>query len=260
LKPQVPEMDKLFDVSGKVVLITGGSRGLGRAFSLAFAERGAKVVIASRKIDACDALAKQIQAQGGDALPLACHVGRWDLLEGVIDAAIAHYGRIDVLINNAGMSPLADSLLATSEALFDKIIDINLKGPLRLTALAATKMGATGGGSIINISSLASFKPTPLTAVYSAAKAGLNALTRASAQEYAASNVRVNCIMCGTFDTDATAEFVHNPSIAGELVKSIALGRVGRPEEVVGAALYLASDASSYTTGSCIGIDGGVTP
>jgi NAD(P)-dependent dehydrogenase (short-subunit alcohol dehydrogenase family) len=253
-------MDNLFDVSGKVVLITGGSRGLGRALSLAFAARGAKVVIASRKLDACQALAQVIREKGGHALPITCHVGKWDSLEGVIDETIAHYGRIDVLINNAGMSPLAESLLATSEALFDKIIDINLKGPLRLTALAATKMSATGGGSIINISSLASLKPTPLTTVYSAAKAGLNALTRASAQEYAANKVRVNCIMCGTFDTDATADFVHNPALAGELVKSIAMGRVGRPEEVVGAALYLASDASSYTTGCCIGIDGGVSP
>jgi len=201
-----------------------------------------------------------IRENAGDALAISCHVGKWDSLEGVIDAAIAHYGGIDVLINNAGMSPLSESLLATSEALFDKIIDINLKGPLRLTALAAAKMSATGGGSIINISSLASLKPTPLTTVYSAAKAGLNALTRASAQEYAASNVRVNCIMCGTFDTDATADFVHNPALADELVKSIAMGRVGRPEEIVGAALYLASAASSYTTGCCIGIDGGVTP
>jgi len=260
LKIQVTGMDRLFDVSGKVVLITGGSRGLGRALSLAFAARGAKVVIASRKLDACEALAQVIRENAGDALAISCHVGKWDSLEGVIDAAIAHYGGIDVLINNAGMSPLSESLLATSEALFDKIIDINLKGPLRLTALAAAKMSATGGGSIINISSLASLKPTPLTTVYSAAKAGLNALTRASAQEYAASNVRVNCIMCGTFDTDATADFVHNPALADELVKSIAMGRVGRPEEIVGAALYLASAASSYTTGCCIGIDGGVTP
>lgn len=251
-------MDKLFDVTGKVVMITGGSRGLGRAMSLAFAERGAKVVIASRKIDSCEALAQEIRAKGGDAFALACHVGQWDTLEGAIDAVVAHYGRIDVLINNAGMSPIADSLLATSEALFDKVVDINLKGPMRLTALAATKMSATGGGSIINISSLASLRPAPLTTVYSAAKAGLNALTRANAQEYAGNKVRVNCIICGTYDTDATANFVNNPALVGEMTKMIALGRVGAADEVVGAALYFASNASSYTTGSCLNVDGGV--
>ena len=253
-------MDNLFDVSGKVVLITGGSRGLGRAMSLGFAARGAKVAIASRKLESCEQLAAQITAQGGTAAAIACHVGEWDALEGVVDAVQVRFGRLDVLINNAGMSPTADSLLATSEALFDKIIDINLKGPLRLTAVAATRMGRTGGGSIINISSLASLKPTPLTTVYSAAKAGLNALTRASAQEYAPLGVRVNCIVCGTFDTDATAGFVRNPAVLTEVVKPIALQRVGTAGEVVGAALYFASAASSYTTGAIINIDGGVMP
>jgi len=253
-------MDQLFDVSGKVVLITGGSRGLGRAMSLAFAARGACVVVASRKLEACERLASQIRASGGEAMALACHVGDWDALEGVVDAVEARYGRLDVLVNNAGMSPTAESLLATSEALFDKIIDINLKGPTRLTALAATRMARTGGGAIINISSLAALKPTPLTTVYSAAKAGLNALTRASAQEYAPVGVRVNCIVCGTFDTDATAGFVRNSTLLPGVVKPIALGRVGKAEEVVGAALYLASSASSYTTGAIISVDGGVMP
>ena len=253
-------MDTLFDVSGKVVMITGGSRGLGRAMSLAFAGRGANVAIVSRKLDACEALAAEIAARGGEAMALACHVGQWDALEGAVDAVIARFGRLDVLINNAGMSPVAGSLYATSEALFDKIIDINLKGPTRLTAVAATRMAATGGGAIINISSLASLKPTPLTTVYAAAKAGLNALTRASAQEYAAAGVRVNCIVCGTFDTDASAGFVRNPDFLPEVVRPIALKRVGLAEEVVGAALYFASAASSYTTGSLITIDGGVIP
>ena len=243
-----------------MVLITGGSRGLGRAMSLAFAARAAKVVIASRKLAPCEALAQEIRASGGEALPLACHVGDWDALEGVVEQVVAAFGRIDVLINNAGMSPLAPSLLETSEALFDKIIDVNLKGPTRLTALAATQMARTGGGSIINISSLASLRPSPVTTVYSAAKAGLNALTAASAQEFAAVGVRVNAIVCGTFDTDATETMLGNPELLPHIVEPIALGRIGRPEEVVGAVLYFASDASSYTTGSCLGIDGGVRP
>jgi NAD(P)-dependent dehydrogenase (short-subunit alcohol dehydrogenase family) len=253
-------MTDMFDVKDKVVMVTGGSRGLGRAMCEEFARRGAKVVIASRKIDACEALAEEIRAAGGDALALACHVGDWDSLDGVIDAVVDHYGRIDVLVNNAGMSPVAPSLLETTEALFDKIVDINLKGPLRLTALAATKMAATGGGSIINVSSLASLRPSPMTTTYSAAKAGLNALTAASAQEYAPVGVRVNCIVCGTFDTDAAATMISNPDILPHIVEPVALKRVGEPGEVVGAALYFASAASSYTTGTCLTVDGGVRP
>lgn len=250
----------VFDVSNKVAIITGGSRGLGRAMSLAFADAGAKVVIASRKQAACDQLVAEIRAAGGDALAVACHVGEWSGLESLVQAAKEHYGRLDILINNAGMSPVAPSMLETSEALFDKIVDVNLKGPFRLTALAATEMAITGGGTIINISSIASLKPTPLTSVYSAAKSGLNALTAAAAQEYAAQGVRVNCIVCGTFDTDAAAGFVRNADTLPYVEEPIALKRVGQPEEIVGTALYLASNASSYTTGACIVVDGGVRP
>lgn len=253
-------MRDMFDVSGKVVMITGGSRGLGKAMSLEFARRGAKLAIASRKIEECEKVAEEVRTLGADALALACHVAQWDNLESVVNRVVEHFGRIDVLVNNAGMSPLAPSLLETSEQLFDKIIGVNLKGPTRLTALAATKMADTGGGSIINISSLASLKPTPITTIYSAAKAGLNALTAASAQEYSSANVRINCIVCGTFDTDATTGFVRNEASLPEVIKPIAMQRVGRPEEMVGAALYFASDASSYTTGTCVTIDGGVAP
>jgi len=249
-----------FDVTGKVVMITGGSRGLGKAMSLAFAERGAKVVVASRKIEECEKVVRELRVLGTEAMAIACHVGHWDSLEEVVERVVKKFGRIDVLINNAGMSPLAPSLLETSEALFDKIIDVNLKGPTRLTALVATRMGDTGGGSIINISSLASYRPSPMTTVYSAAKAGLNALTAASAQEYAPVGVRVNCVVCGTFDTDAAAGMISNPDILPHIVDPVALKRIGEPEEVVGAALYFASAASSYTTGACLTIDGGVRP
>ncbi|MEM9255116.1 MAG: glucose 1-dehydrogenase [Pseudomonadota bacterium] len=253
-------MNDRFDVRNKVVLITGGSRGLGKAMTLAFAEAGAKVAIASRKLAACETLAQEVIAAGGEALPLTCHVGHWDSLDEVVESVVAHFGRIDVLVNNAGLSPIAPSLLDTSEALFDKIVDVNLKGPLRLTALAATRMAQTGGGSIINISSLASYRPSPVTTVYSAAKAGLNALTAASAQEYAGMGVRVNCIVCGTFDTDAAAGMINNPQVLPHILDPVALQRIGDPGEVVGAAMYFASAASSYTTGSCLTIDGGVRP
>lgn len=253
--------DSLFDVGSKVVMVTGGSRGLGKAMVIEFARRGAKVVVASRKLEECQKVAEAIREEGGDALALSCHVGHWDGLQNAVQQVVDHYGRIDVLVNNAGMSPVAPSLLETSEALFDKVIDVNLKGPTRLTAVAASQMAAQGdGGSIINISSIASYKPSPLTTVYSAAKAGLNALTAASAQEYASANVRINCIVCGTFDTDAAAGFVRNEESLPYVLEPIALNRVGEPSEVVGAVLYFASSASSYTTGTCMTIDGGVAP
>lgn len=250
--------DPLFGVEDQVVLITGGSRGLGAAMSIGLAQRGARVVIASRKIDACQLLAAKIRAAGGRAQPLACHVGDWDSLAGVVDEAVSRWGRLDALVNNAGMSPPAPSLLETSELLFDRVVGVNLKGPTRLTALAARAMADTGGGSIVNISSLAAVRPTPIAPVYAAAKAGLNALTVATAIEYAHVGIRVNGIICGTFDTDATSGFVGNPDVLPDIVRPIALGRVGRPDEVVGAVVYLLSGASSYTTGSVMTIDGGV--
>jgi NAD(P)-dependent dehydrogenase (short-subunit alcohol dehydrogenase family) len=251
--------DPLFDLTDRVVLITGGSRGLGAAMSVGLAQRGAKVIIASRKLDSCEELATEINSKRGQAHPLQCHVGDWESLDAVVEQATAHWGRLDGLVNNAGMSPLAPSLLDTSETLFDKVIGVNLKGPTRLTALAAKAMADTGGGSIVNISSLASVKQTPVAPIYGAAKAGLNALTKATALEYAKAGIRVNCIICGTFDTDAASGFVRNPDTLPDVVKPIALGRVGRPDEIVGAVVYLLSDASSYTTGSLMTIDGGVT-
>lgn len=247
--------DPLFSVAGRVVLVTGGSRGLGAAICRALAERGVKVVVASRKFDACAQLAARIVERGGQAHPLACHVGHWESLDAIVDEAANRWGRLDGLVNNAGMSPLTPSLLDTSEALFDKVVGVNLKGPTRLTALAATAMKSAGGGSIVNISSVASVRPTPVAPVYAAAKAGLNALTKAAAREYASAGIRVNGIICGTFDTDAASGFVHDPDI----VRAIPLGRVGGPEETVGAVLYLLSDASSYTTGSVMTVDGGVS-
>jgi NAD(P)-dependent dehydrogenase (short-subunit alcohol dehydrogenase family) len=252
-------VDPLFDVTDRVVLVTGGSRGLGAAMCVGLAERGARVIVASRKLSACEELVESITAAGGQAYPLACHVGDWETLDGVVDAAATHWGRLDGLVNNAGMSPLAPSLVDTSETLFDKVVGVNLKGPTRLTALAATAMAKTGGGSIVNVSSLAAIKPTPVAPVYGAAKAGLNALTKATAIEYAGVGVRVNCIICGTFDTDAASGFVRDPALLPDIVRPIALRRVGRPDEMVGAVVYLLSDASSYTTGSLMTIDGGVS-
>ena len=245
----------LFDLTGKVALITGGSRGLGREVALAFARAGADVVVASRKLDTCEATAAAIEALGRRALPYACHVGRWDDLDSLVDAAYARFGKVDVLVNNAGMSPLYPSLDAVSEALWDKVLAVNLKGPFRLSALVGSRMAAGGGGSIINISSIAAIRPTPLETPYAAAKAGLNAITVAFAHAYGPT-VRVNCIMAGPFLTDISKAW--NMDLMLQRLQAItALKRAGQPEEIIGAALYFASDASSFTTGAVLQVDGG---
>jgi NAD(P)-dependent dehydrogenase (short-subunit alcohol dehydrogenase family) len=243
----------LFDLSGKIALVTGGSRGLGRAMVLAFAKAGADVVIASRKLDACEAVAREVEALGRRALPVAAHVGIWEDNDALAARAYAQFGRVDVLVNNAGMSPLAPSLAETSEALFDKVIDVNFKGPFRLSVLVGERMVAGAGGAIINLSSSASFKPEPHTVPYSGAKAAINAMTVALAKAFAP-KVRVNCIAPGPFLTDVSGAWRDNETFKN----AVGLKRFGEPDEIVGTALYLASDASSFTTGAVIRVDGGV--
>jgi NAD(P)-dependent dehydrogenase (short-subunit alcohol dehydrogenase family) len=244
-----------FDLTGRVVLVTGGSRGLGRAMVRTFADAGADVVIVSRDGDACAEYAREIEAETGRAaLGLAAHVGRWEALDELVDQVYERFGRLDVLVNNAGMSPLYDSPTAISEALFDKVLDVNLKGPFRLAALCAERMAAAGGGSIINISSAGSMHPRPHILPYAAAKAGLNALTIGLAHAYGPT-VRVNAIVAGTFLTDVSKSW--DESAFAERAAGFAARRGGEPEEITGMALYLASDASSYTTGALLAVDGG---
>ena len=245
-----------FDLTGKVALVTGGSRGLGREMVLAFAEAGADVVIASRKQASCDEVGREVEALGRGALPMACHVGQWDALEPLVDAAYERFGHVDVLVNNAGMSPVYPTPADVTEALFDKVIDVNLKGPFRLSALVGARMIAGNGGSIINVSSTGSIRPTGDIIPYSAAKAGVNAMTTGFAKAFGP-KVRVNCIMPGPFMTDITKAW-DIPAFERS-AQAFAIPRGGRPDEIVGAALYLASDASSYTTGAIIQIDGGST-
>jgi NAD(P)-dependent dehydrogenase (short-subunit alcohol dehydrogenase family) len=247
---------ELFDLTGRVALVTGGSRGLGSVMVRAFAAAGADVVIASRKVENCLLLAKEIEeTYGRRALPYGCHVGHWDELEGLVDAAYNEFGKVDVLVNNAGMSPTYDDVADISEKLWDTVVNINLKGPFRLMTLVGKRMVAAGRGSIINISSTGSIHPAPEYAPYSAAKAGLNAATIALAHAFGPS-VRVNCIMPGPFRTDVTANW--DWDAFNKNAQSHALKRVGEPEEIVGSALYLASDASSFTTGAVFPVDGGV--
>ncbi len=245
-----------FLLTGRVALVTGGSRGLGREMVLAFAEAGADVVIASRNGAACAELARHVEAQTGrHALGVSCHVGHWDELPGLLDAAYDRFGRLDVLVNNAGKSPLYSSLAEVDERLWDSVLAVNLKGPFRLTALAGQRMAAGDGGSIINISSVAAAHPRPDVIPYAAAKAGLNAITAGFALAYGPA-VRVNAIMAGPFLTDISKAW--DLEAFGRRARQYALRRGGEPAEIVGAALYLASDASSFTTGSVLAVDGGV--
>ncbi|WP_236201017.1 SDR family NAD(P)-dependent oxidoreductase [Pseudomonas pseudonitroreducens] len=244
--------DRWFDLSGKVILVTGGSRGLGYQMVRAFAEHGADVIIASRKLEACEAVAEEVRALGRRALAVACHVGKWLEVERLVEVAYAEFGHIDVLVNNAGMSPAVPTH-EVSEELFDKVIGLNFKGPFRLSALVAQRMVEGAGGSIINVSSTGGIRPSPQIIPYAGAKAALNAMSVGLAQEYGP-KVRVNTISAGPFLTDIAKAW------SEEMRQSCAnaLGRPGRPEEVVTTALYLASPHSSYTTGSLIKVDGGL--
>ncbi len=247
-------MDDL-DMTGKVVLVTGGSRGLGRAMSLGFARHGANVAIVSRKLDSCEQTAKEVEALGVQAFPYAAHAADWDGLDEMVNAVYDKFGKVDVLINNAGMSPLYPSLDEVTEELFDKVIGVNLKGPFRLSANIGARMAEGNGGCIINISSTASVTASPASEPYGAAKAGLNALTRSFAYAYGP-KVRSNCIMAGPFLTDISKAW-DMESFEKRAQTSIPMQRGGQPEEIVGAALYLASDMAGFTTGAIIAVDGG---
>ncbi len=247
---------RLFDLSGKVALVTGGSRGLGREMVRAFAGAGADVIIASRKLENCEELAAEVRATTGrKALAVACHVGDWSQVEQLAGRAYAEFGRVDVLVNNAGMSPIYDHVSEVTEALYDKVLDVNLKGPFRLTALVGTRMAEGDGGSIIMVSSTASQHPSPGTIPYAAAKAGLNNMTAGFAQAFAP-KVRVNCIIPGPFLTDISKAW-DMEAFQKRTATTIPLRRGGQAEEIVGAALYFASDASSYTTGALLTVAGG---
>jgi NAD(P)-dependent dehydrogenase (short-subunit alcohol dehydrogenase family) len=244
--------DEYFDFSNKVVLITGGSRGLGKTMALAFAARGANLVIASRKYEACLAVAEEVRALGRRALPVAVHMGDWENVNALCERAYEEFGRVDILINNAGISPLAESMDAVSEGLFDKIMAVNVKGPFRLATLVAQRMLAAEGGSIINISSIGAQMPSPYFGPYAGAKAALNAISTALAIAYAP-KVRVNVISPGGFLTDIAGDWADDP----EGLAGVPMGRFGRPEEIVTTALYLASEHSSFTTNANIRVDGG---
>ena len=248
-------MDPLFDFTDKIVLVTGGSRGLGYRMVKAFAERGADVIVASRKLENCEAVAEECRALGRRALAVSAHVGKWADCDALIATAYAQFGRVDILINNAGMSPPCPSH-DMPESLFDSVMNLNYKGPFRLASQIGHRMASDDfggdGGSIINISSTGALMALPGVVPYGGAKAALNAMTVSLSREYAP-KVRVNTISAGPFLTDIAEAW--DP--ARRHKQPVALGRPGEPEEIVTAALMLASPASSYTTGALLRVDGG---
>lgn len=252
----VAENPSMFDLSGRTALITGGSRGLGRSMAFGLARAGADVVIASRDQSSCDATAKEVaQSTGRRVLPIACHVGDWTAVDNLVERTYAEFGQLNILINNAGSSPIVDDVATVPEALFDKILAVNLKSVFRLTSLVGARMAAGDGGTIVNIGSTVVEHPDLKAIPYAAAKAGVETLTSAFAQLFGP-KVRVNCVRPGAFLTDISKSWPDE--WFEEVAPTYALGRAGDPDEIVGTVVYLASSASSYTTGAVVVVNGGI--
>jgi NAD(P)-dependent dehydrogenase (short-subunit alcohol dehydrogenase family) len=244
-------MDPLFDLTGKIALVTGGSRGLGYQMVKAFAQRGANVIIASRKVEHCELVAGECRALGREAVAVGAHVGRWNECDRLIEQAYAAFGRVDILVNNAGMGPRMPSH-EVSEALFDSVVNLNFKGPFRLASQIAKRMFDADGGTIINVSSTGALMPLPQVVPYGSSKAALNAMTVSLAAEYAP-KVRVNTLSPGPFLTDIANAWTEEARAATPNPR----GRPADPQDIVTAALFLASPASVNVTGSLIRCDGG---
>jgi NAD(P)-dependent dehydrogenase (short-subunit alcohol dehydrogenase family) len=247
---------ELFDLTGKVAVVTGGSRGIGRAVAEGLATAGADVVVASRKADACESAAAEIaNATGRRTVGIGCHVGRWDDCDRLVERVYDELGRCDVLVNNAGMSPLYDDLTSVTEELYDKTHAVNARGPFRLSVLIGTRMADGDGGSIINVTTAGSLRPGIDDLPYAMAKAGLNALTLGLAGAWAP-KVRANLVLPGAFDTDITRAWGEGTKAAAARVNP--MQRIGRPDDMVGVCVFLASDAASYVNGAQVLVDGGL--
>jgi len=247
-----------FSLNGKVALITGGSRGIGKATALGFARAGADVAIASRKLPDLELVADEIRGLGRKALPVAAHVARLEEIKSLVQTVNKEFGRIDILVNNAGTSPALSPMLDLEERLWDSIMNLNLKGLIFLSQAVARIMKEHDGGTIINVASMAGFRHEPNIGVYSISKSAVVMATKIMAEEWAKYNIRVNAIAPGHIHTrlgDSIFEAV--PEYKKELLDRVPMRRIGDSDEIVGAMIYLASDASSYVTGTTIVVDGG---
>jgi len=249
---------EMFDLTGKVAIVTGGSRGIGEAIAMALAEFGAKVVLSSRKIEGLNAVKDKIEAAGGEAMCIPAHMGKIESLQSIIDGTLDAYGQLDILVNNAATNPVFGMIMDTAdEGAWDKIMDVNVKGVFFLTKAAAKVMLEKGKGSIINMSSEAAVKPTPFLGIYSVSKAALDMVTKSFALELGAQGIRVNGIAPGLVKTHFSQALWSNDMIKGVAESKIPRGSMGQPEEIAALAVFLASDASNFITGQTIIADGG---
>lgn len=253
-------MNAGISLQGKVAIVTGGGRGIGKAIARRFAEAGANVVIASRKLENLQATAQELSGLPGKVAPIACHVGRLDQLENLVRETESRFGPVDILVNNSATNLGQGPALDVTDEMLDKMMEVNIKAALRLIRLTVPKMiERKSGGSIINISSVAGIDPQPQGLLYSFTKAGLIMMTRSWAREFGPHGVRVNAIAPGLIQTDFSEYFWKNEDYRKHLEKTQPIPRIGQPDEIGGAALYLASDAASYVTGQVFVIDGGMT-
>jgi len=249
----------MFSLTDKVAVVTGGSRGIGRAIALAYSQAGAAVVVASRKAEGVEAVAAEIRQAGGRALAVAAHVGQEEAVAALVARTVEAFGGIDIVVNNAGTNPHFGPLLTASASQWDKILEVNLRGAFLLSQQAVPHMRTRGGGKILNVASLAGLRPSPGMGIYSVSKAGLIMLTQVLARELGPDNIQVNAIAPGVIKTRLSSALWEEPSLAEGLAAGTPLGRLGEVEDVVGAALYLASPLSDYVTGEVIVIDGGLS-
>ena len=247
-----------FRLDNKVAIITGASGGIGKQIAVGFAEMGARVVIASRRQNSLDQVADEIRAQGGEAFPFACHIGKLDQISSLFEKVMEQYGRVDILVNNAATNPYFGPVLQADSSAWEKTVDVNLRGYFFMSQAAARIMVAQGGGVIVNIASIAGFQGAPMQGIYAITKAGVINMTKTFAKELVSSNVRCNAVCPGLTETKFSSMLISTPEIYEYALQHIPMKRHAQPSEIVGAALYLASDASSFVTGATINVDGGM--
>lgn len=246
------------DLTGKVALVSGGSRGIGEAIAHGLANEGATVIISSRKIEGCQRVADDIIAKGGTAVAKTCHAGNMEHIDALFNEIEAEFGGLDILINNGGTSPYFGPIADTELRAFDKTLEVNLRGPFFMSARAVKQMQKRGGGAILNVASINAIQPGHWQGIYSISKAALVNMTQSFAKEYGKDNIRVNALCPGFVDTDMTQVMKDNQQFMDEFIAKLPVARMGVPEDMVGAVLYLVSDAALYTTGTTIVVDGGL--